>query len=305
MATDAVKAQQEEIENLRCIYEEIWTTEEGSKLALYAPIPYPDGAAIFTCKLPTNYPVEPPRPDDIAIEGVPRELESTLLAMLQLQGLIQCENVAFDRSGEPILFDIISAIRDALAWQLTEDMMEELIAEAEATPETEADNSMSDGSDTIGDSADWQMYESEKRVAAEARRRARQESAEQFDEVEAAGVPKKATLTGNAAWKARLQAGETVSFRGGGNSLAPLIKSGECCTYAPVFKHEDVKERDVVFCQVKGRFWGHMVKKKTLERRGRDGEPDAYNYTISNIHGHENGACKLENIYGRVIAVSK
>ena len=28
-------------------------------------------------------------------------------------------------------------------------------------------------------------------------------------------------LTGNGAWKARLQAGETVEFRGGGNSLAP------------------------------------------------------------------------------------
>jgi len=87
--------------------------------------------------------------------------------------------------------------------------------------------------------------------------------------------------------------------------LAPLIKSGECCTYAPVFKHEDVKERDVVFCQVKGRFWGHMVKKKTLTQRGRDGEPDVYSFTISNIHGHENGDCKLENIYGRVVAVSK
>ena len=47
------------------------------------------------------------------------------------------------------------------------------------------------------------------------------------------------------------------------------------------------------------------MKKKTLVSRGRDGEPDVYSYTIANIHGHENGDTKLENIYGRVIAVSK
>ena len=70
-------------------------------------------------------------------------------------------------------------------------------------------------------------------------------------------------------------------------------------------RHEDVKVRDVVFCQVKGRFWGHMVKRKTLVQRGRDGDPDVFSYTIANIHGHENGDCKLEHIYGRVIAVSK
>ena len=48
-----------------------------------------------------------------------------------------------------------------------------------------------------------------------------------------------------------------------------------------------------------------MVKNKTLVHRGRDGEPDVYNFTISNIHGHENGDTTLDKIYGRVIAVSK
>ena len=49
-------------------------------------------------------------------------------------------------------------------------------------------------------------------------------------------------LTGNDAYKARLQAGETVQFRGGGNSLHPRIKSGECCKYQPVRTHEDVNK---------------------------------------------------------------
>jgi len=115
---------------------------------------------------------------------------------------------------------------------------------------------------------------------------------EQIDQPIAAGV----TLTGNAAWKARLQAGETVEFRGGGNSLHPRIKSGECCRYVPVFKHDDIKEKDIVFCQIKGRFWGHMVKRKTFV-----GGRDEFEYTISNIHGWENGTCTLEHIYGKVI----
>ncbi|CAK0830633.1 unnamed protein product [Prorocentrum cordatum] len=103
-------------------------------------------------------------------------------------------------------------------------------------------------------------------------------------------------LTGNAAWKARLQAGEVVQFRGGGNSLHPRIKSGECCKYEPVFKHDDVKEKDIVFCQIKGRYWGHMVKKKTFV-----GGEKEYEYTISNIHGWENGTICLDHIYGKVI----
>ena len=105
-----------------------------------------------------------------------------------------------------------------------------------------------------------------------------------------------AKLTGNAAWRARLQAGETVEFRGSGNSLHPRIKSGECCRYVPVRKHEDIKEKDIVFCQIKGRYWGHMVKKKTFV-----GGKDDYEYTISNIHGWENGTCALEHIYGKVV----
>ena len=104
------------------------------------------------------------------------------------------------------------------------------------------------------------------------------------------------TMTGNAAWKARLQAGETVAFRGGGNSLSPKIRSGECCLYEPVFSHEQIKVRDIVFCQIKGRYWGHMVKKKIFV-----GGDHTYEYTISNLRGWENGTCHLDHIYGKVV----
>lgn len=104
------------------------------------------------------------------------------------------------------------------------------------------------------------------------------------------------TLNGNAAWKARLQRGEIVEARGGGNSLMPKIRSGECCQYFPVTKHEDIKVNDIVFCQIKGRYWGHKVK--TITNVGGE---DGKHYTISNMKGWENGTIPLKNIYGKVI----
>merc|ERR1712187_35515 len=104
---------------------------------------------------------------------------------------------------------------------------------------------------------------------------------EEEDEREEAG---RVTLNGNAAWKTRLQRGEIVEFRGGGNSLMPKIRSGECCQYLPVTKHEDIKENDIVFCQIKGRYWGHRVKSIT-----KVGGEDEKHYTISNMKGWENG----------------
>ena len=69
-----------------------------------------------------------------------------------------------------------------------------------------------------------------------------------------------------------------MQWRSGGNSLAPRIMSNQCCKYQPVFKHEDVKEKDIVFCQINGRYWGHMVRKKT-----HVGGDRKYVYTISNL----------------------
>ena len=166
-----------------------------------------------------------------------------------------------------------------------------------------------DGVDALVDLADWvakqlllrnELPHFGKRLLewANLRRAASESSDGSADGVTEAEVAETVAtkLTGNAAWRARLQAGETVEFRGSGNSLHPRIKSGECCRYVPVREHEDIKEKDIVFCQIKGRYWGHMVKKKTFV-----GGTDLYEYTISNIHGWENGSCTLEHIYGKVV----
>ena len=70
--------------------------------------------------------------------------------------------------------------------------------------------------------------------------------------------------TGYDAYKARLQAGETVEWSSGGSSLAPRIMPGECCRYEPVTQDDDVEKGDIVFCQIKHRYWQHLVQQKTV-----------------------------------------
>jgi hypothetical protein len=99
-------------------------------------------------------------------------------------------------------------------------------------------------------------------------------------------------LTGRDAWIARLRAGETVSFREGGNSMTPRIKHRQKCTYVPVLTAQDVKVGDAVFCKVKGSYFTHLV----TAIRGAQ-------YQISNNHGHVNGWITLDAVFGRVIKV--
>lgn len=99
-------------------------------------------------------------------------------------------------------------------------------------------------------------------------------------------------LTGRDAWIARLRAGETVSFREGGNSMAPRIKSREKCTYSPVSSLDDIAVGDAVFCRVGSNFFTHLV----TAIRGEQVQ-------ISNNHGHINGWTNIGHIYGKVIKI--
>ena len=99
-------------------------------------------------------------------------------------------------------------------------------------------------------------------------------------------------VTGKAAYIARLRAGETVSFREGGNSMTPRIKSRQKCTYKPVIFSGDVAVGDAVFCKVGGNYFTHLI----TAMRGDQ-------YQISNNHGHVNGWITLNSIFGKVIAI--
>lgn len=88
----------------------------------------------------------------------------------------------------------------------------------------------------------------------------------------------------------RLLAGETFVTSEKGNSMVPLIKSGQKHRLAPVAL-QDVKKGDIVYCKVKGRFYTHLVKAIDPNKGCQ----------IGNNKGNINGWTK--DVYGRVIEV--
>jgi hypothetical protein len=88
---------------------------------------------------------------------------------------------------------------------------------------------------------------------------------------------------------AKLQAGETVSFRPRGNSMTPKIKSGQLCTVEPA---TTIEADDVVLCKVHGFEYLHFVKAI------RDDQ-----YQIGNNRGGINGWISRQSIYGKLIRV--
>ena len=90
----------------------------------------------------------------------------------------------------------------------------------------------------------------------------------------------------------KLKRGETVQFRPHGNSMTPIIKSGQLVTLTPVIQGGGVEVGDAVFCKVGGRTVLHKV---TALRGGQ--------YQISNAHGHVNGWTMAKNIFGKLTKV--
>ena len=91
-----------------------------------------------------------------------------------------------------------------------------------------------------------------------------------------------------------LSRGETVLVRGIGNSMTPILKSGEVNTISPVGDAK-LEKGDIVLAKVGKSVYLHKIsaiknmKKNTL-------------YQISNNHGHVNGW--TSKVYGRLIAPS-
>ncbi len=88
----------------------------------------------------------------------------------------------------------------------------------------------------------------------------------------------------------KLQNGETFVTSERGNSMIPLIHSGQEHKLAPA-KWEDCEVGDIVYCKVSGKFYTHLVKAKD-EQRGLQ---------IGNNRGGINGWTK--QVYGKVISV--
>ena len=88
----------------------------------------------------------------------------------------------------------------------------------------------------------------------------------------------------------RLQNGETFETSEKGNSMVPIIKSGQKHILKPA-RWENVAIGDAVYCKVKGNFYTHLVK-AINEKRG---------VQIGNNRGHINGWTK--QVYGKVIEI--
>ena len=86
-----------------------------------------------------------------------------------------------------------------------------------------------------------------------------------------------------------LMDGKQVTYKACGNSMTPIIKSGQKVTLKPI-KLSNVKKGDAVFCKVKGNFFIHLV---TAVRKDQ--------VQISNNHGHVNGW--TSQVYGILIKV--
>lgn len=89
----------------------------------------------------------------------------------------------------------------------------------------------------------------------------------------------------------QLSLGKNVSYRPSGNSMTPLIYSGDLVTLTPC-ELNDVEIGDVVFCKVKGTILLHLCTAK------KDGK-----ILISNNHGHDNGW--TSTVYGKMIRDTK
>jgi hypothetical protein len=91
---------------------------------------------------------------------------------------------------------------------------------------------------------------------------------------------------------ARLRAGGTVECRPTGNSMTPIIRSGQLVKIAPV-NPATVGKGDVVLAKVGGRYCLHKV---SAVQPGR--------VQISNNHGHVNGWTGCDQVYGIGTAVA-
>ena len=103
--------------------------------------------------------------------------------------------------------------------------------------------------------------------------------------------------------------GGYVRYKSSGNSMWPLVQSGDLCTFHPVQAVTAQKEAseigvgDIVFCQVRtGRgsqlFYAHIVL--SIEHDYHAKEPK---YWIGNIEQMYNGWCFREHIYGVLVQV--
>lgn len=96
----------------------------------------------------------------------------------------------------------------------------------------------------------------------------------------------------------KLKAGETVSFRPRGNSMAGKVESGQLVTVEPLSEsREELSVGDIVLCKVQGSEYLHLVS--GIKRAA--GKPTGVQ--ISNNKGYINGWTQPQKVYGKCTKV--
>jgi hypothetical protein len=90
---------------------------------------------------------------------------------------------------------------------------------------------------------------------------------------------------------AKLQQGETVSFRPRGSSMKGKIEPGQLCTVAPV-DPKTLNVGDIVLCRAGGSQYLHLIKAINGSR-----------FQIGNNRGGINGWVTANGIFGKMIDV--
>ena len=111
-----------------------------------------------------------------------------------------------------------------------------------------------------------------------------------------------------------LEEGRSVFYKSTGDSMWPLVQSGDACTFYPIQavtakkgrcvtinkEESEIEVGDIVFCRVNPRwlFYAHIVLEKKPEALAEKTQ-----YVIGNIKNHKNGWCWREHIFGILVDV--
>ena len=90
----------------------------------------------------------------------------------------------------------------------------------------------------------------------------------------------------------KLKSGKTCLVQGFGQSMTPILKSGQVCKVVPITVDMVFKKNDIVLCKVKGHIYLHKISAISGNR-----------YQISNNHKHVNGWVSRNCLYGKVVEI--
>ena len=97
----------------------------------------------------------------------------------------------------------------------------------------------------------------------------------------------------NAITAQHLKNGEICKVIGYGQSMTPILRSGQPVIVVPLTDDQILKKNDIVLCKVKGSYYLHKIS----------AIKNGCSYQISNNHGYVNGTISRSNIFGVVAEI--